>query len=312
MQAETKIYSTSSVSTTCQNCKKDFTIEPEDFGFYEKIKVSPPTWCPECRMIRRFSFSNVWDLYWRNCDKCGKRTLSIFPPEEKIVVYCQPCWWSDSWDGTEYGMEYDSSRTFLEQVKELVDKTPCFSLESDYLSIKNSEYSNGIGWSKDCYFVFFADFCENVYFSSLLNGLKYSVDCLRAVNSELCYESIGINKCYQTFFSEECDACVDIWFSRNCFSCTNCVGCVNLRGVTNCIFNVKYLKEEYAEKLKEFHLDSWANLHKFKKKAYEFWLTKPYREHNSHSLNLNVTGEYVYESKNSKNIYLSDGVEDCK
>ncbi|MDI6602738.1 MAG: hypothetical protein QME57_01280 [Patescibacteria group bacterium] len=35
----------------CQNCKKEFVIEPEDFLFYEKIKVPPPTWCPECRMI---------------------------------------------------------------------------------------------------------------------------------------------------------------------------------------------------------------------------------------------------------------------
>ena len=29
MQAETK---------NCQNCKNDFTIEPEDFAFYEKSK----------------------------------------------------------------------------------------------------------------------------------------------------------------------------------------------------------------------------------------------------------------------------------
>ncbi|MDI6602741.1 MAG: hypothetical protein QME57_01295 [Patescibacteria group bacterium] len=35
---------------TCQNCKKEFVIEPEDFAFYEKIKVPPPTWCPECRL----------------------------------------------------------------------------------------------------------------------------------------------------------------------------------------------------------------------------------------------------------------------
>jgi len=25
----------------CQNCKNDFTIEPDDFSFYEKIKVPP-------------------------------------------------------------------------------------------------------------------------------------------------------------------------------------------------------------------------------------------------------------------------------
>ncbi|MFA6585673.1 MAG: cytochrome C551 [Candidatus Paceibacterota bacterium] len=40
---------------TCQNCKKDFTIEPEDFNFYEKINVPPPTFCPECRMVRRLT-----------------------------------------------------------------------------------------------------------------------------------------------------------------------------------------------------------------------------------------------------------------
>jgi len=37
----------------CQNCKKDFTIEQDDFSFYEKIKVPPPTFCPECRYKRR-------------------------------------------------------------------------------------------------------------------------------------------------------------------------------------------------------------------------------------------------------------------
>jgi len=26
---------------TCQNCKTQFTIAPEDFQFYEKIKVPP-------------------------------------------------------------------------------------------------------------------------------------------------------------------------------------------------------------------------------------------------------------------------------
>ncbi|KKQ23775.1 MAG: hypothetical protein A3G45_02270 [Candidatus Staskawiczbacteria bacterium RIFCSPLOWO2_12_FULL_37_15] len=35
----------------CQNCKKDFTIEPDDFAFYEKIKVPPPVNCPRCRFI---------------------------------------------------------------------------------------------------------------------------------------------------------------------------------------------------------------------------------------------------------------------
>ena len=40
----------------CQNCKKEFIIESEDFNFYEKMKVPAPTFCSDCRMMRRF----VW------------------------------------------------------------------------------------------------------------------------------------------------------------------------------------------------------------------------------------------------------------
>ncbi len=297
---------------SCQNCKKDFGIDERDQLYYKKINVPYPTWCPECRLVRRFAFQNTWNLSWRNCDKCGDKTLSVYSPEEKMSIYCQPCWWKDDWDGTEYGMDYDPTRPFLEQVKELTNKTPYSALTSLYISNKNCNYANALAWSKDCYLIFWADFCDNVYYSSLLNTVKYSADCLRALDCELCYESIGINKCYQTFFSEECDTCVDVWFSRNCYNCTNCVGCVNLRGESYSIFNVKYSKEEYAEKLKELGLDSWEKLQELKKTSRAFWLTKPNREYSGNSLNLNVTGEYTYESKNSENMYICSGAEDCR
>ncbi len=303
MQPETK---------SCQNCHKEFTIETEDFNFYTKINVPSPTWCPKCRMIRRMSCVNGWSLFWRNCDKCGKRTLSSYTPTQKLTVYCQPCWWADGWDGAEYAMEYDPSKPFLAQLKELALKTPYVALETSYLTLKNSEYTNEIAYSKDCFMVTWADFCESVYYSSILNGLKFSVDCLRGWESELCYGSIGFNKNYRTFFSEESDACVDVWFSRNCYSCTNCIGCVNLRGASYCIFNEKYSKEEYEQKVKELKLDSWKSLQELEKKAREFWMTQPYREYSGHSLNMNVTGEHIYTSKNCKECYVVNGTENSK
>ena len=297
---------------TCQNCKCDFTIKAEDFNFYKKINVPAPTWCPKCRVIRRFSFQNTWNVYWRNCDKCGKKTLSLYAPDQKIKVYCQPCWWKDDWDGTEYGVDYDPTRPFLVQIEELSKRTPFSALTSLYTSDKNCEYANALAWCKDCYMCFWADFCENVYYSSLLNTLKHSADCVRGYFSELCYESIGLGKCYRTFFSEECDNCIDVWFSRNCYGCTNCIACVNLRGASNCILNIKYSKDEYEQKIKELGLDSWKNINEQEKKAREFWQTLPYREYHGNSLNKNVSGEYVYETKNSKEMYISNGAEDCK
>jgi hypothetical protein len=200
----------------------------------------------------------------------------------------------------------------LEQLKELSEKTPHVAVSAEYSTNKNSEYSNNIAWSKDCYLVIWADYCENVYFSSILFKLKYSADCLLARESELCYESIGINKCYRTFFSLDCDNCVDVWFSRNCYGCTSCIGCVNLRDASNCIFNVKYNKEEYERRLKILSLNSRKGINYLVEEASNFWLTKPYRIYSGNSLNKNVTGEYVYESKDSKELYICTGAENCK
>jgi len=296
----------------CQNCRKDFTIESEDFNFYEKVKVPAPTWCPECRMIRRCNSANGWSLFYRNCDKCGKRTLSAYPPEQKITVYCQPCWWSDSWDGSEYAMDYDATRPFLAQLRELAEKTPYTALETEYLTLKNCDYSNAIANCKNCTLAIWADYSENAYFSSFINGAKDTADSLRIFSSELCYESIGQNKAYRVFYSQECDACTDVWFSRNCYGCMNCVGCVNLRGASYRIFNVQYTKDEYSQKLKELKLDTRSGIEKIKNEIEVFWKKFPHRFYMGDTFNLNVTGEYVYGSRNSKDMYNCQGAEGCR
>src|SRR3990167_7706198 len=279
----------------------------------EKMKVPPPSWCPECRMIRRLACVNGWSLFFRNCDKCGERTLSMYTPSQKITSYCQPCWWGDSWDGTEYAIDYNPSKPFLAQVKELSEKTPYMALETEYLTLKNCDYSNAMSHCKNCTLTIWADFCESVYHSSLLNGVKDVADCLRVFSSELCYESVGQRKsCYRSFYSEECDSCSDMWFSRNCYGCMNCVGCVNLRGASYQIFNKQYSKEEYAEKLKKLRLDTRSGIEALKKEAEIFWKKFPYRFYTGDTFNLNVTGEYVYQSKNSKEMYSSSHSDNCK
>ncbi len=302
MESETK---------SCQNCKKDFTIEPEDFNFYEKISVPPPTWCPECRLVRRWGFTNTWNLYWSKCDRCGIKTLSM-RPEGQAKIYCQPCWWGDSWDGTEYAMDYNPERPFFEQLQELINRVPYPALQSSYTTLKNSEYCNHLGNCKNCYLIFWADYCESAYYSSILNGLRFSLDCIRGWDSELCYESIGFLKNYRTFFTDESTNCIDVWFSRNCDGCTNCIGCVNLRNASNYIFNKKYSKEEYEEKVKEMRLDTWSGVRALEKKAHEFWLSQPHREYHGHTLNKDVSGEYIYNSRNSHEGYIVNWADNCK
>ena len=296
----------------CQNCHLDFVIDERDQNYYKKIDVPHPTWCSKCRFERRMSTHNVWSVYWRNCAKCEKRTLSMYNKTVPIEVYCNDCWWSDEWDGTEYGMEYDPTRNFFEQVYELSRKTPWVAQEVLAPTMVNSEFCNGASYLRNCYLTFWADYSENVSNSSVILELKDSTDCLRARESQLCSESIGINKCYRTFYSEECDACTDVRFSRNCYNCTNCIGCVNVRGASYMIFNVQYSKDEYMQKLAEFGFDTHSGIEAMKSSINEFWHTLPYREYTGNSMNLNVTGEYIFESKNSEDMYLCTNAEDSR
>lgn len=296
----------------CQNCKTDFLIDECDALYYEKINVPHPTWCPQCRIARRFSFVNTWSIYKRKCAKCEKSTMSIYAADKSTIVYCMSCWWGDTWDGSEYAMDYDPGRPFFEQLKELTLKTPWQTLTSLHTSNINSEYTNAVAYLKNCYLTFWADYCENVFYSSYLMTLKDSLDCYRMKDSELCYESVGCNKCYRTFFSEECDSCTDTWFSRACAGLVNCFGCINLRNKSYCIFNEQYDKESYFQKLKELNLESKKSLNDLKQKVSDFWLSHPNRSYVGNSLNVNVTGDYIYESKNALDSYMIAGVEDSR
>lgn len=300
------------MNQACQNCKNIFVSDEDDLAFYNKMSVPAPTFCPKCRMTRRLAFGNAWGVHFRNCDKCGKKTLTMYRPDNHLKVFCDTCWWADDWDGTEYGVDYDSDRNFFEQWRSLRDSTPHFAKDALYITLKNCEYTNAIAFSKDCYMTFWADYCEFVYYSSLLNSVKDSMDLFRAYKSELCYESVGVGMSSKVYFSNSCDDCVDVWFSRNCYGCTNCFGCVNQRGVSYQIFNVQYSKEEYFLKMKEFKINTRNGLQEMMIKSMDFWETLPYREYTGNSQNLNVSGDYVFESKNAKDCYMCIGVEDSK
>ncbi len=293
----------------CQNCKRDFTIEPEDFKFYEKLKVPPPTFCPECRFQRRLMFRNERTFYKRDCELCGKSVVALFAPERGRRVYCQPCWWSDNWDGTDYGMDYDPTRNFFEQLRELTLKTPYMSLITDYSTLVNSEYTNHVGSLKNCYLVFNADYCENLYYGAVVIHAKDSMDVLCFGESELCYEVIMTGKSYQTFFSEDCNSCTDVYFSKALSGCDHCFGCINLRNKSYYIFNKKYSKEDYEKEIKKYKLDSFSSVEELKRKARDFWNKFPNKfMHGTH--NSNVSGDYIGASKNAHYMYQVRHVED--
>ena len=204
---------------TCQNCKKDFTIEIEDFNFYEKIKVPPPTFCPECRFQRRMTYRNERYLYKRICDLCNENIISVHSSKASFPVYCNKCWWSDGWDSGSFGKEYDSSKPFFSQWSELMMSVPRPELIAE--SNVNCNYVNYSGGLKNCYFAVGCDKDEDCSYVYRTFKSKNSQDCFGLQESNLCYENIESSKGYKSNFIENCENVLESTFAVDCKNISN-------------------------------------------------------------------------------------------
>lgn len=291
----------------CQNCKAEFKIVEDDFNFYKKINVPPPTWCPMCRFQRRALFRNERKLF-RTVDAItGKPILSLIPKEAGFPIYEDNYWAGDEWDPFSYGMDFDRSRPFLAQLYELSQKVP--RPRSNTINMVRSEYSANAADLKDCYLLFNSNATEDSAYGNGIDSCKNCFDNSHLQYSEKCYESFWLTKCFDTHFSSQCEDCVSVMFSKNCQGCTNCFGCVNLRNKSYYFFNQPLTKEEYREKINSLNLSRWSELKKMKDVAKEFWDKFP-NKYFQGIKNVDCTGEYVTHSKNVRESYLIRQGED--
>ncbi|MEK7564245.1 MAG: hypothetical protein AAB510_01585 [Patescibacteria group bacterium] len=285
----------------CQNCKKDFVIEVEDFNFYEKMRVPSPTFCSLCRMKRRFVWRNERMLYKRKSDFTGDEIFTAFSPESNIKIYEKDIWLGDKWDPLDYAMEYDFNRPFFTQFFELMQKVPFKSL-----NVQNgvgSPYVNNVTDPKNSYLVFNSSNPEDCMYGHAINFCKWCVDVSHVSKCENCYEGFWLTQCSNSSFCSQCENSFNMMFSKNCFSCQDCFGCVNLNKKSYCIFNVQYSREEYLEKIKSFNLGSYESLQKIKKEVFDFWMKFP-NKFLQGTQNTNVSGNYIDHSKNVKKSFL--------
>ena len=285
----------------CQNCKQNFTIEADDFSFYEKMKVPPPTFCSLCRAQRRFTFRNERGLYKRKCDFSGKDIFSMYAPDSPVKVYDRDVWLSDVWDAMDYGREIDWSRPFLTQLYELMLEVPFKS--KNVIHGTNSDYSNNATDPKNCYLVFNTTYPEDCMYSNGINYCRDCVDISHGSKAETCHQSFWIGQCYRTHYSSQCVDSSDLWFCRDCQGCLNCFGSVNLRNKSYCFFNEQYSKEEYDKKVKAYQLHTRDGIEKAADDAHAFWKKFPNKNHQGIK-NVDCTGSYVSNSKNVKDSFL--------
>ncbi|MBP6884466.1 MAG: hypothetical protein KBC17_01415 [Candidatus Pacebacteria bacterium] len=295
----------------CLNCKSNFNIEAEDFDFYEKIKVTPPTWCVDCRQQRRYAWRNERTLYRRNCDLCGKSTVTIYSPNKQYKVYCPPCWWGDGWDSSDYGRDFDFSRPFFEQFSELQHDVPRIALLTKN-SVK-SEYTHHSQDNKNAYLSFSCFGGENIFYSCFIMRSRDCVDCSYIYDAgERLWEAIDTRKSYMCQWSALLKDCSNVLYCYDCHGCTDCFMSSNLRNKTNVFRNEQLTKEEYNARMAEINLASYAVRERLAEEYLDLVQNKTFHKFAVTERNANSTGSMLFNSKNAHGCFDADGLEDSK
>jgi hypothetical protein len=295
----------------CQNCKKDFTVEVKDFLLLEKIGVPIPTFCVDCCLQRRMIFRNERTLYKRKNNAPGHENediISIHNPEVKNPIYDDRSWWSDVWDPLDYGKDYDFSRSFFEQYKELYQSIPLISLS--ITNMVNCRFCNVAEGDKNCFMISASNENEDCMYGNRLATNKQSAEMYIGVKNELCYELVNCSYNYKVLYSTHTHESTDSMFLFNCKNCNDCLGCVNLRHASYSIFNKKFSREEFLKEKEALKLNTIQGVETFRKKFEEFKLQSIHRYVNSNKT-VNSTGDNIENANNVINSFDINEAQDC-
>lgn len=303
------IYSTnmSPFTQNCQNCKSDFFIDQEDLDFYSKIEVPPPTFCPECRMIRRMAWRNVRSLYRRECGLCQKVLIAGYS-DDGAPVYCNECWNGDKWDAKTYGRAYDFTRNFFVQLKELWDIHPrIYQYRSGTLI--NSDFSNYTINNKNAYLSYSITDCEDTMYSETIDKSKNSIDCYAVTKIDGCYYNVDCEGNYNVSYGVESQTCIDSYFIYDCANCSDCCLSSNQRNAQYVFRNQKLTKEEYKKAVQSLRLDTYSGMEAAKNEFERMMREDAIHRYAFIYSSQVATGDYIHHARNAKQCFDTNNFE---
>ena len=292
---------------TCRLSGEKFEITTRDQEYYAKLNLPEPTLSPIERQRRRFTFRNERNLFQGKCGLCGQKMFNMYHPDWGYPVYCKDCYWSDKWDALKNGQAFDFNRPFFEQFAELMKKVPRIPLYA--INAQNSDYCNYVGDVKNCYLVFGSVYAEDCYYGSPYYS-KSCVDSLVLRKCELCYECTDCRDLYQCLYCQDCNTSNDLAFCYDLQGCSECIGCVGLRNQKFHVFNKAYSESQYRDFKKSLDFCNPAKIAAIRQKMQAIKLQIPHKFMQSKQTE-NVSGNYVFQSKNTLDSYYADRCEDC-
>ncbi len=303
---------------TCEKSGESFPVFSSEKEFFsqisptfagQKFAIPYPRLCPEEREKRRTVRRNERKLYRRNCDATGKPIITQYTPESPYKVYDQKVWRGDSWNPLDYGMDFDFTKTFTENYRELYVVVPKLSLYN--INPENSEYCHCCTDLKNCYLVTGAMRDEDSLYLHYADDNMKCVDCYMTHRSENCYQCIDCTDCYALKYGQNCHNCRQSSFMYGCDNCSNCFACSNLVGKQYCIFNEQKTKDEYEQFISSINLWSRTSYTDYFQKFQPF--IKQAVKPAIHGTKLEKSfWNFVSECKESFMVFNGENLENCR
>lgn len=292
----------------CSSCSEPFSVTTLETTFLQDHDLPEPIDCPACRRQKRLLFRNFFHLYHRTCSLTGKKIISMYDTTVPFPVYNIREWWSDQWDGLQYGAPWKDGDSFVERLAMLHKTVPRMAIMNT--SSENTDYCNLCFYSRNCYLVHGCVNSEDCMYGHIVWRSKNCFDCLYLYQCEYCAECIDCVQCHSLAYSRDCDNCSSSMFLIHCNSCRDCFGCVGLKSKQYHIFNEPHTKEEYIAKIASLDTGSIATMEMAQERLKELTGRETVKYYHGYSSE-NVTGDYIYSCRNIVEGYDLKGCEDC-
>ena len=137
------------------------------------------------------------------------------------------------------------------------------------------------------------------------------IDSYTVSNSNNSYELVNCESVSDSQFVSDSNSCVNVYYSDNLQNCSECIACSSLKNKKYCVFNKEYDKETYFEIKKLLLSGSFTARQKLYEKYKNF--TKGIPKKFIHEIRTeNVSGDYIFNSKNVHNSFEIDGAENVR
>jgi hypothetical protein len=232
----------------------------------------------------------------------------MYSDKDTAPVYCTECFNGDDFEQHMHAKDYDFSKPFFGQLKELIDINPRF-YSYKFGNLINSDFTNYSKDNKNAYLSYSVVECEDVMYSETIDNSKNSTDSFAVQKVDGCSYNIDCEGNYNTHYAVKSNNNIDSYFIYDCVNCSNCFLSSNLRNQQYFFKNQKLSKEEYLKKVREYKLDTYSGTQKAKGELDSLIKHGSIHKYAFIYSTQNVSGDYLHNVKNAKRCFDGSDAE---